>query len=197
LAQVSGCSADLGIGAPTCRRWCWLGATLLHYGAFFLASAASVGERREMTKLPEEVHARASGPAWERLEDQLAWYDRKSLACQRSFKRTKAAQLVLGSAVPVLALTDSTQILTAIVAAVVVVLEGLQQLNQWQANWVLYRSTAEALKHERYLYLAHAGPYRSGDARTVLAERVEGLVSQEHAKWTDARQKSDDGDRGS
>ena len=77
------------------------------------------------------------------------------------------------------------------VAVSVVVLEGLQQLNQWQSNWVLYRSTAEALKHERFLYLANAGPYRGRDRSRVLAEKVEGLVSQEHAKWTDARRESD------
>lgn len=148
-----------------------------------------------MAELHEEGGAKSSHASWERLEDQLGWYDRKSLACQRLFKRTKAAQLILGSAVPVLALTDSATLLTAVVAAAVVLLEGLQQLNQWQSNWVLYRSTAEALKHERYLYLARAGPYRGGDAPTVLAERVEGLVSQEHAKWTDARQSSDPGDR--
>lgn len=132
-----------------------------------------------------------SHPAWERLEEQLAWYDAKSSSCQRLYKRTKATQLALGSAVPVLALTHSVPYLTAGVAAAVVLLEGLQQLNQWQSNWVLYRSTAEALKHERYLYLARAGPYRGRDAPVVLAERVEGLVSQEHAKWTDARQQSD------
>ena len=137
------------------------------------------------------VGHRPDDVAWQRLEDQLGWYDRKSMSCQRAYKRTKTAQLVLGSAVPVLALTQDAAILTAAVAAAVVVLEGVQQLNQWQSNWVLYRSTAEALKHERYLYLAHAGPYRGRDAAAVLAERVEGLVSQEHAKWTDARQVAD------
>ena len=137
------------------------------------------------------VGHRADDVAWRRLADQLEWYDRKSMSCQRAYKRTKTAQLVLGSAVPVLALTEDAAILTAAVAAVVVVLEGIQQLNQWQSNWVLYRSTAEALKHEKYLYLARSGPYRGTDAAAVLAERVEGLVSQEHAKWTDARQRSE------
>lgn len=126
-------------------------------------------------------------PVWERLEDQLHWYDRKSMAAQRYYKRTKTAQLLLGSAVPVVALVGALPVVTASIAAAVVVLEGLQQLNQWQTNWVTYRSTAEALKHERYLYLAAAGPYRGRDRHTVLAERIEGLVSQEHAKWTDAR----------
>ena len=65
------------------------------------------------------------------------------------------------------------------------VLEGFQQLFQFHANWTTYRSTCESLKHERYLYEARGGPYSAGgepDAR--LAERVEGLVSQEHAAWT-------------
>lgn len=113
--------------------------------------------------------------------------DRKSTSCQRAYKRTKTAQLILGRSVPVLALVDAPPVVTAIVA-LVVVLEGVQQLNQWQANWVLYRSTAEALKHERFLYLAAAGPYRAAERSAVPAERVEGLVSQEHAKWTEARQ---------
>ncbi|MDF2738882.1 MAG: hypothetical protein K0S88_248 [Actinomycetia bacterium] len=47
-----------------------------------------------------------------------------------------------------------------------------------------YRSTAEALKHECYLYLAKAGLYVGEDRQSQLAERLEGLVSQEHAKWT-------------
>ncbi|HET7534179.1 MAG TPA: DUF4231 domain-containing protein [Nocardioidaceae bacterium] len=128
------------------------------------------------------------GVAWSRLEDQLAWYDAKSVACQRTFKRVKAVQLVLGSAVPVLAFIDLHAALTAGVAAIIVVLEGLQQLNQWQANWILYRSTAEALKHERYLFLAHAGPYRRENREEILAEKVEGLVSQEHAKWTESHE---------
>jgi hypothetical protein len=138
----------------------------------------------------------ASGIAWERLEDQLAWYDAKSLSCQWAYLRTKVVQITLAAAVPVLAALAATPALTAATGAVVVVLEGAQQLYQWQTNWVLYRATAEALKHERFLYLAGAGPYGRGDAARVLAERVEGLVSQEHAKWTGGRdERGEDDDR--
>ena len=55
--------------------------------------------------------------------------------------------------------------------------------DQLQEHWISYRSAAEALKHERYLYLAKAGPYTGDDHHRVLAERIEGLISQEHAKW--------------
>lgn len=129
-----------------------------------------------------------SGPTWDRLEDQLSWYDRKSVVAQQMYKRVKLGQLIVGAAVPVFAGLQAHPAITATLAALVVVAEGAQQLYQWQTNWVLYRSTAEALKHEKYLYLAATGPYRGDDRNRVLAERLEGLVSQEHAKWTEARQ---------
>ena len=51
-------------------------------------------------------------------------------------------------------------------------------------SWITYRSTCESLKHEKYVYLGKAGPYAgSADAHAVLADRIEALVSQEHAKW--------------
>lgn len=128
------------------------------------------------------------GPAWHLLEDQLAWYDRKSVVAQRAYKRVKLGQLVVGATVPVVAGLQVPAAVTATLAAIVVIAEGAQQLYQWQTNWVLYRSTAEALKHEKYLYLAAAGPYSTDDRPRVLAERLEGLISQEHARWTEGPQ---------
>jgi len=130
-------------------------------------------------------------PAWLRLEDQLEWYDRKSVGAQRAYKRLKVLELVVAGAVPVLAALPVQAAVTASFAAVVVIAEGVLQVNQWQTTWVLYRATAEALKHEKYLFLANAGPYSGSDRDRVLAERVEGLVSQEHAKWTEARSRAE------
>jgi hypothetical protein len=126
-------------------------------------------------------------PTWERLEDQIDWYDKKSGRSQTAYKRAKIVQLVVAAAVPVSAVLAPPEVVTAGLGAVVLTLEAIQQLFQWQTTWVQYRSTAEALKHERFLYLAHAGPYVGADRHRVLAEQVEGLVSQEHAKWTQAR----------
>jgi hypothetical protein len=76
--------------------------------------------------------------------------------------------------------------------ALIVVLEGVQQLQQYQQNWTTYRSTCERLKHEKFLFHARAGPYSSAPRpEAVLAERVEGLVSQEHAAWVSHREEAD------
>jgi hypothetical protein len=132
-------------------------------------------------------------PTWERLEDQLDWYDRKSMGAQRAYKRIKLVEIAAAAAVPPLIALEVPAAISASLGVIVVVLEAVQQLYQFQSNWITYRSTAEALKHERYLYLAEAGPYGDEHRHRVLAERIEGLISQEHAKWTESRRtRSDD-----
>ncbi len=130
-----------------------------------------------------------SNPAFERLEDQISWYDQKSSSNQRRFKWLKAVTMVSAVLVPVFSSTGVGQPYAAAALGIVIVLaEGFQQLNQFQANWIAYRSTCESLKHEKYLYLSAAGPYASvQNPVPVLADRVEGLVSQEHAKWVSAQ----------
>lgn len=125
----------------------------------------------------------------ERLEDQLNWYDNKAGYNERRFKRLRIATLVASSSIPLCAAFVKYTVITGALGALIVLFEGLQQLNQYHQNWINYRATAEALKHEKYLFLSMAGPYASSpNARTLLAERVESLVSQENSKWTAERE---------
>jgi hypothetical protein len=127
-------------------------------------------------------------PAWARLEDQIGWYDRQSGRAQHWFKRLKVSQIVLAAAIPVAAGASAPAWLVGGAGALIVVLEGVQQLQQYQQNWTTYRSTCERLKHEKFLFAARAGPYaKVEDPDARLAERVEGLVSQEHAAWVSNR----------
>jgi hypothetical protein len=130
-------------------------------------------------------------PAWTRLRDQIAWYDTKSQLNQRWFKRLKVCQIVTAAAIPVAAAASAPAWLMGGGGALIVVLEGLQQLQQYQQNWTTYRATCEQLKHEQFLFLAHAEPYGvAPDPEALLAERVEGLVSQEHAAWVSHREEA-------
>jgi hypothetical protein len=127
-----------------------------------------------------------------RLEDQIGWYDQKSRLNQHWFKGLKLLQIVTAAAIPVVAALSGPAWLMGGGGALIVVLEGVQQLQQYQQNWTTYRSTCERLKHEKFLFLARAGPYSSAPRpEAVLAERVEGLVSQEHAAWVSHREEAD------
>lgn len=120
----------------------------------------------------------------QRLEDQIAWYDRRSGRAQRRFKFLKGSQLVFAAAIPVAATIGGPAAIAGTLGGLVVVIEGIQQLNQYQQNWQAYRSTCESLKHEKYTFLARAGPYAGvRKPLPLLADRIEGLISQEHAKW--------------
>ena len=133
----------------------------------------------------------AGNPTLERLEDQIGWYDRKSIENQQWFKRLKIAAIVAAAVIPFAAVGAPT-FFTGALGVSIVVLEGLQSLNQYQQNWITYRSTCEELKHEKYLWLAKAGPYVNTDsADTLLAERVESLISREHAKWVSTREQAE------
>jgi len=83
---------------------------------------------------------------------------------------------------------------TAVLGLLVLIIEAVQQLNQDQQNWIAYRSACEALKHEKFLHLACAGPYADAENRekrlALLADRIEGLISQEHAKWVSAQEQA-------
>ena len=123
----------------------------------------------------------------DRLEDQIRWYDRKSGFNQKAYRRLKVCTMAAAALIPVLANIKDAHWpqVTAGLGVLIVILEGLQQIYQFHSNWISYRSTCEALKHEKFLYLANAGPYAKADDRHVLlAEQIESLVSQEHAKWT-------------
>jgi uncharacterized protein DUF4231 len=143
-----------------------------------------------MNAFPMSTEAKTPGsPAWERLQDQIAWYDRKSQVNQSRFKLLKICQIVTAAAIPVAAGVSAPSWLVGGAGALIVVLEGLQQLEQYQQNWTSYRSTCEQLKHEQYLFLSKAGPYAAApDPDALLAERVESLVSQEHAAWVANRE---------
>src|SRR5208282_619517 len=95
----------------------------------------------------------ADDPTWERLEDQLGWYDHKSGVNQRRYKWLKLLEIAIAASLPVVAAVHSPVWVTGGLAAVIVVLEGAQHLYQYQQNWITYRFTAESLKRERYLYL--------------------------------------------
>jgi phosphate/sulfate permease len=120
----------------------------------------------------------------ERMEGQIKWYSQKSAWNQDCFKKIKVAEIIAAALVPFAAGLSAPAVVTGLLGVIVVVLEGLQNIYQFQNNWITYRSTAEALKHEKYLWYAKAGQYLNAqNPEALLADRIESLISTENAKW--------------
>jgi hypothetical protein len=133
------------------------------------------------------------------MEEQIGYYDSRSIRYKQVYKRIKLIEIIAAAVIPFLsalaiaqgAKNGSGQLLSGIAGGLgilITILEGVLQLNQYQQNWIAYRSTCEALKHEKYTYLAKATPYNTPDHHALLTERVEALISQENAKWASVQQ---------
>ena len=142
-------------------------------GAAVVSSAPSSAEAPSLDGLAEQH------PTLTRLQCAIAWYDRQSARNLQASKRLRTAALVAAAMIPFFAGLGAPAAIVAGLGVVIVLLEAMQQLHQYQHLGTHYRATAEALKHEQFLFVAGARPYEGeGDVLPLLAERVEALVAQ-------------------
>lgn len=122
-----------------------------------------------------------------RLEDQIKWYSRKSQTAQKWYKRLKIFEFLISASIPVitLALWDfaSTRYIISTIGAILSILTALHGLYKWHEHWIKYRSTAEALKREKFLYLTQSGPYSTENAEHILVEHCEQILALENSLW--------------
>lgn len=128
-----------------------------------------------------------------RLDEQISWYARKSRIACFLYKSLKILQIMISAIIPLISLfiNEEAERIMAVLGVIILFIEGLQQLNQYQQTWLIYRSTCEMLKHEKYTYLAGAGVYTTADnAEIMLSERTEALMLQEHSRWYSLQEKT-------
>ena len=130
----------------------------------------------------------------EKLAHQSVWYGERARQNRSYYVTLKGAQIVFAAAIPVVSVAGAANAqrwATAILGALVGIIEGLIQLGQYQQNWLLYRATREALKREEFLHSAKAGPYSNvQDPDTLYIERSDTIMSGENAKWLSSQQQS-------
>ena len=80
--------------------------------------------------------------------------------------------------------TTSSVLVVGVLGALVAIIASLLSLNQFQENWIEYRTTCESLKHEKYLFLTNAEPYNEEDPFGLFVQRIESLISKENSAWS-------------
>lgn len=124
-----------------------------------------------------------------RLDDQINWYSRRSQSNQSWFKGLRIVEIVFACTIPFLVsqITTDTPLLRIVVGGMgvcIAVVSGLVSLYKFHENWIEYRTTAETLKHEKFLFLTKAPPYDGETAFHALVARVESLISKENTNWS-------------
>ena len=126
----------------------------------------------------------------ERLESEIAWYENKSRKNKRRYYLFRIIEFFSAALIPFLVnfLSDDTELLklaVEVLGIVVLVSAGAISMFQFNELWTEYRTNAESLKHEKYLYLSSAEPYDTPNKFKTLVERVERLISTENSRWQD------------
>jgi hypothetical protein len=134
-----------------------------------------------------------------RLQDQIEWYDSKSLSNQRVFKRLRLFEIVAAALIPLLSgaaisfpkLQLFSMVIVGLLGIAVTIIAGILSLGQHQEHWIEYRTTCESLKKEKFLFQTGVEPYIGEDAFHLLVQRVETLVSKENTNWAQYMMKPD------
>src|SRR6266853_1631174 len=94
------------------------------------------------------------------LDGQLDWYDVRGGSNRRMYQRLKIAVVFAAALIPFVSAISVIPVQVAGgLGVLIVVIEQIQQMNQYNANWISYRAVAEKLRRERLLYSARAGAY--------------------------------------
>ena len=130
----------------------------------------------------------------EKMSQQSVWYGERARRARSRYAALKSTQIVFAAAIPVVAVAAAGNIqrwTTAVLGALIGIIEGFIQLGQYEQNWLLYRATREALKREEFLYGAKAGPYSGAQGPdTLYAERCDAIISGENSKWLTLQEQS-------
>lgn len=137
-------------------------------------------------KLNEEEYLQS------RVDDQILWYDQKSLSSQRKYKTLKSFEILAASFIPVIAGFGKgympVEMVIAILGALVAIAAAMISSNQYNENWIKYRTTCESLKHEKFLFLTQTHPYNIENTFCLFVSRVEDLISRENTIWLQSNQ---------
>lgn len=134
----------------------------------------------------------------QRVTDQINWYDKKSAWHKRWFMTLKIIETVLALLIPLLVAYITSEnrnlkIVVGLIGIIVAATTNIITLYKLQENWIQYRTVAESLNHEKFLFITKAGIYKENNSFPVFVERFEGYLSRENTQWAAyTQQKNED-----
>lgn len=124
----------------------------------------------------------------ERVDDQIKYFDDRSITNQQNYKRLKSVAIVCNlfttaTIALFFAVPEPFKIYLGILALISsIIVLGTYQWEEFQSyggKWEKFRLVAEQLKSEKNLFYARAGRYstpHSNKANQLFVETIEGLI---------------------
>lgn len=126
-----------------------------------------------------------------RVDDQIAWYNKKSSTNKKYHLRLKALIIIFSAVIPFATGYNSTDnpcidYIIAILGVLIAIFTGLSTLYKFQDKWSNYRMTGEALLHEKYLFQTNSGSYANHkESFKLFVFKIENIINTEVASWSE------------
>ena len=130
-------------------------------------------------------------PDYDRLDEQIDWLDRRAAQHQHWYRTLKLVSIVAAALVPLASAASAPAVVAGALGVVVVIVEGVQHINQHHDTWLRYRGTCEQLRSEKQLFAGGAGAYEGllpEQAQRQLIAAVEAILARESGQWLQLRQ---------
>lgn len=127
----------------------------------------------------------------ERLHTSEARLNDLSSENQKKYKRLRKSEIIIAATIPFAVTLSSIHpinesviletiltIYSGIGGAVLALMSNVLKMGGFFDKWMEYRSRAELLKREEYLYVTHMPPYTKHDAFPTLVDRVEQILNE-------------------
>ena len=124
-----------------------------------------------------------------RVDNQISWYDKKSVHCQKIYKFYQTIEIIIAAIIPLLSGYTNLHIAIPIIVgscgAIIAIIESITKLFKWHENWIEYRTTCELLRYQKNLYLTKSAPYNTEPETVdnIFVRNIENIISSENNKW--------------
>lgn len=124
-----------------------------------------------------------------RVDDQINWYDKKSISCQKKYKVSQTLEIILAALIPLLSAYTKNcaaiAVIVGVLGAAITIIESITKLYKWHENWIEYRSTCELLRYQKHLFETKSAPYNNEPEtiENLFVRNIENIISSENNKW--------------
>ena len=121
------------------------------------------------------------------LDKDIEWLAKWKTYHMATFISMKTIEIVAAAAIPVSAVAlpgDKSKLISSLLAAVILVVQGLIELLGSRQKWTNYVETKEALEREQRRYIHNVTPYDKDDRISKFLDRIDAIQKSDFETWS-------------
>ncbi len=121
------------------------------------------------------------------LNGNLTYYDEKSVLNKKRYTLLVVLDITLSALIPFTTLFidifSGAKYIVALMGSVITVVSAFNATFGYHKLWIEYRMVAEALKHQKDLYINSCNPYNCHNKGEILISIVNSILEKENSNW--------------